>query len=194
VRRYRPDARRWLVLSLLAAVGALAAWAAAPPEGRPAALDDLALRTVVETGSREGDALRAWLVAGAPADVVRGAETYDLNCTVCHGDTGLGYEEARLAFPADHRTCTRCHRPGNAREMSFETMMERQHDLFDVGRAPALRGPGALRAFPTDAALLAYTRATMPRYQPGRLDDGDYTDLVAFMRWIAADVTTPAAR
>jgi len=157
-----------------------------PASERPPALDDLDLRTVTEMGSLEGAALRDWLVAGAPEAVVRGAFTYDQNCSVCHGDTGLGYEEARLAFPADHRNCTRCHRPGNEREMSFETMMERQHDLFDVGVAPALRGPGALAAFTNDAVLLAYTRATMPRYQPGRLDDEGYADLVAFMRWIAS--------
>jgi mono/diheme cytochrome c family protein len=65
----------------------------------------------VPTGSREGDDLRDWLVAGAPDAVLRGAATYDWNCAVCHGDTGLGYAEARLSFPADHRTCTRCHRP-----------------------------------------------------------------------------------
>ena len=153
---------------------------------RPPALDDLDLRTVTEMGSREGDTLREWMVADAPAAVLRGAVAYDQNCAVCHGDTGLGYEESRLAFPADHRSCTRCHRPGNAREMSFETMMERQHDLFDIGDPPALRGPGTLMAFTDDAVLLAYTRATMPRYQPGRLDDAGYADLVAFMRWIAA--------
>jgi hypothetical protein len=175
-----------MALSLLVALSAVVGWASAPPSGRPAALDDLALRTVPDEGSQEGDALRAWLVTGAPEDVLRGAETYDLNCAVCHGDTGLGYLEAPLAFPADHRTCTRCHRPGNPRQMSFETMMERQHDLFDLGRAPAVRGAGALGAFASDAALFAYTRATMPRYQPGRLDDGEYADLVAFMRWIAA--------
>jgi len=168
---------------------ALALWianASGSGSERPPALDDLGLRTVTDMGSREGDALREWMVAGAPEAILRGAFAYDQNCSVCHGDTGLGYEEARLAFPADHRTCTRCHRPGNAREMSFETMMERQHDLFDLGDPPALRGPGTLSAFASDEVLLAYTQATMPRYQPGRLDDEDYADLVAFMRWIAS--------
>jgi len=162
------------------------AYAAGSAADRPPSLDDLDLRTVTEMGSREGDALRDWMVAGATDEVLRGAYAYDQNCSVCHGDTGLGYDEARLAFPADHRTCTRCHRPGNVREMSFETMMERQHDLFALGDPPALRGPGALSSFPTDGALFAYTRATMPRYQPGRLDDEAYADLVAFMRWIAS--------
>ncbi|MFU8887876.1 MAG: hypothetical protein ACNA8N_04665 [Trueperaceae bacterium] len=182
-------------MAMAATLPALALWLALaaglasgrpPASERPAPLDDLDLRTVTEMGSREGDALRDWLVTGAPEAVVRGAASYDWNCAVCHGDTGLGYEEARLAFPADHRTCTRCHRPGNAREMSFETMMERQHDLFDVGDPPALRGPGTLSAFASDEVLFAYTKATMPRYQPGRLEDEGYADLVAFMRWIAS--------
>lgn len=155
-----------------------------PAPERPAALDDLALRTVTAMGSREGDALREWLVAGAPEAVLRGAVAYDQYCAVCHGDTGLGYAEAKLSFPADHRTCIRCHRPGNEREMSFETMTDRANDLFDVGNPPALRGPGALSAFGSDAVLLAYTRATMPRYQPGRMPDDDYHHVVAFLRWI----------
>jgi len=158
--------------------------AAGPASVRPAALDDLSLRTDVPTGSREGDDLRNWLVAGAPEAVMRGAATYDWNCAVCHGDTGLGYAEARLSFPADHRTCTRCHRPGNEREMSFDEMNTRHRNLFDVGDPPALRGEGALAAFANDAVLFAYTRATMPRYQPGRLSDDDYADLVAFIRWL----------
>ncbi len=191
----RPRAARHRGIVLAVALIVIALWLAqaagqasdrSPGSERPAPLDDLGLRTVTEMGSREGDALRDWMVAGAPDAVLRGAYAYDQNCSVCHGDTGLGYEEARLAFPADHRTCTRCHRPGNAREMSFETMMERQHDLFDIGDPPALRGPGTLSVFTEDAVLLAYTQATMPRYQPGRLDDEGYADLVAFMRWIAS--------
>lgn len=187
----RGDLPRALAVAWLVAVMAVAtppssdARSSTNADDRPAALDDLALRQRPAFGSREGDELRDWLVRGAPATVVRGAETYDLHCAVCHGDTGLGYEEAKLAFPADHRTCTRCHRPGNEREMSFETMMERQHDLFDLGDPPALRGPGALAAFSLDAVLYAYTRATMPRYQPGRLDERAYHDVVEFMRWIA---------
>jgi mono/diheme cytochrome c family protein len=179
--------RRIAAAMVVLAVAVWVAYASGPgSDPRPPALDDLGLRTVTEMGSREGDALRDWLVAGAPEAVLRGAFAYDQNCSVCHGDTGLGYEEARLAFPADHRSCSRCHRPGNVREMSFETMMERQHDLFDLGAPPALRGPGTLSAFPTDDALFAYSRATMPRYQPGRLDDEGYSDVVAFLRWIAS--------
>jgi mono/diheme cytochrome c family protein len=151
---------------------------------RPPALDDLSLRLDVPAGSPEGNTLRAWMVMGAPDAVVRGAESYERHCSVCHGDTGLGYAEAKLAFPADHRACTHCHRPDNERVMSWDVINVRGHNLFDVGHPPALRGPGALVAFADDAVLLAYTRATMPRYQPGRLSEAEYADLVAFMRWI----------
>lgn len=182
-RRFRSPRR---VVGLVALLG-LAAWAthaAEPASGRPATLDDLSSRVDVVTGSPEGNELRAWMVRDAPEAVVRGAETYERNCSVCHGDTGLGYAEAKLAFPADHRACTHCHRPDNERVMSWETINARGHNLFDVGEPPALRGPGTLAAFADDAVLLAYTRATMPRYQPGRLTDAEYADLVAFMRWI----------
>lgn len=173
--------------AIVVAAACVLAWAAGPTWAArpvPPPLDDLSLRDVPETGSLHGDELRAWLVAPAPDAVRRGAETYDQNCAVCHGDTGLGYEEAKLSFPADHRTCSRCHRPGNVQRMSFEEMMRRQHDLFDVGEAPPVRGPDALRGFGSDEALFAYLRATMPRYQPGRLDDAAYWDLVAFLRWL----------
>jgi cytochrome c5 len=168
----------WLVAH--AAVLATLAWAADPP-GPAIALDDLAARADEPMGSREGDAWRSVLVAEADDEVRVGAELYDRNCSVCHGDTGLGFAEAKLAFPADHRTCTRCHRPGNPTQMSFEQMMLRQHDLFDVGAPPALRGPDALRAFSDPVALWAYTDATMPRYQPGRLGATEVRAIVGFL-------------
>lgn len=182
--------KRGVVALLVSAVfiAAMSALAAEPSsDAPPPALDDLTLRQSTEFGSTEGDELRDWLIRHAP-DVVRaGAEAYAANCAVCHGDTGLGYAEARLSFPTDHRACTRCHRPGNEREMSFATMMERQHDLFDIGDPPAVRGDGSLAAFPTDDVLFAYLRATMPRYQPGRLNDDAYRSLVAFLRWLNQD-------
>lgn len=60
----------------------------------------------------------------------------------------------------------------------------RDNDVFDIGHAPALRGEGALRAFADTQALYEYIRATMPRYQPGRLTDGEYRDLVAYLQAI----------
>ena len=179
--------RRFAVATLFLALLLWVGHASGPGSDRPPALDDISLRLDVPTGSPEGNDLRAWMVMGAPAAVVRGAESYELHCSVCHGDTGLGYQEAKLAFPADHRACTHCHRPDNVREMSWDEINARGHDLFDVGDPPALRGPGTLVAFADDAVLLAYTRATMPRYQPGRLSDTEYADLVAFMRWMGAE-------
>ncbi len=193
-RRPRPW-RRGLVVAWLVAhtvVLATLAWAADPP-GHPSALDDLTARAVEPFGSREGDAWRAVLVAEADDEVRVGAELYDRNCAVCHGDTGLGYAEAKLAFPADHRTCTRCHRPGNPMEMSFEEMMLRQHDLFDLGAPPVLRGPDALQAFTDPIALWAYTGATMPRYQPGRLEATEVRAIVGFL-WHANGRDAASAR
>lgn len=179
--------RRIVMAVPLLALALWVAYASVPGSQRPPALDDLSLRLDVPTGSPEGNVLRDWLVTDAPDTVVRGAATYERNCSVCHGDTALGYEEAKLAFPAGHRACTQCHRTGNAREMSWDVIDARGHDLFDVGDPPALRGPGALVGFADDAVLFAYTRATMPRYQPGRLTDAEYTDLVAFMRWVGTE-------
>jgi hypothetical protein len=175
-------------------VGVLAtlAWAADPP-GPAIALDDLTARAAEPLGSREGDAWRALLVAEASDEVRVGAELYDRHCSVCHGDTGLGLAEAKLAFPTDHRTCTRCHRPGNPTQMTFDEMMLRQHDLFDLGAPPALRGPGALQAFTDPIALWAYTDATMPRYQPGRLEATEVRAIVGFL-WHANGRDAVAAR
>lgn len=193
-----PRRRPWRTAALVAwlaayaAVLATLAWAADPP-GPMSALDDLADRAVEPLGSREGDAWRALLVAGADEEVRVGAALYDRNCAVCHGDTGLGLAEAKLAFPTDHRTCSRCHRPGNPAQMSFEEMMLRQQDLFDLGAPPALRGPNALRAFADPIGLWAYTDATMPRYQPGRLEATEVRAIVGFL-WRANGRDAAAAR
>jgi hypothetical protein len=178
-----------LVRSVSVAAAAVVAVVAALALAPFATADDLG---VVRHAAREA------LVADAGEQVRRGADLYALNCAVCHGGSGLGYEEARAAFPEDHRTCTRCHRPGNPRVMSFDEMNERVHDLFDVGDPPALRGAGALVAFPNAAALSAYNRATMPRYEPGRLRDDEYLAITAFLlavngRWDAHVELTPDA-
>jgi mono/diheme cytochrome c family protein len=108
-----------------------------------------------------------------------GAVLFAANCAVCHGRSGGGIAEARLAFPPDHRHCTRCHKPNNRVVMPL-SQMENDHDMFSIGRPPALRGEGMAAVAPP-TALFAYVRATMPRYEPGRLSDAEYWKIVAFL-------------
>ena len=129
------------------------------------------------------DHVRDDLIVGAGAQVARGADVYDRNCAVCHGDSALGFAEARLAFPQDHRACTRCHKPNNPQVMSLEQVVEegRDHNLFPVGDPPPLRGGDALAALQDPVALFHYTRAAMPRYRPGTMTDQEYLDVTAFL-------------
>ena len=132
------------------------------------------------------DHVRDALVVDAGPQVARGAALFDRNCAVCHGDSGLGFAEAHLAFPEDHRRCTRCHKPNNPVVMSLEEVSTegRVHDLFPVGDPPPLRGDGALASFNGPKALFHYTRATMPRYRPGTMTVAEYIDLTAFMLYV----------
>lgn len=132
------------------------------------------------------DFVRDELVTDAGDQVARGAEVYDRNCAVCHGDSGLGFGEAKLAFPADHRACTRCHKPSNPAVMSLEQVhsMGLDHNLFSLGDPPPLRGSGALAALPSAAALYHYTRAAMPRYRPGTMTDREFLDVTAFLLYV----------
>jgi hypothetical protein len=119
------------------------------------------------------------LVPDSSAQVRQGAELYDFNCSVCHGDTALGFEEAKLAFPEDHRRCERCHRPKNPPQMSLNQM---EHNFaFSVGTPPALAGETTLQNFPHGLALYHYLQATMPRPFPGALTDGEYLAITAFL-------------
>lgn len=145
-----------------------------------------------EAGARIAalNAERDALIAGASDQVRSGAEHYDLVCAACHGDTGLGYAEAVIPFPASHQRCSRCHLDTNPDRMVDMTITE--INSFHLGDPPALRGPGTLGSFPDGGALHAYIRATMPRYDPGGLDDEIYLDLTVFLLalrgQIAADV------
>ena len=120
-----------------------------------------------------------------------GSRLYELHCTVCHGDTGGGLAEARLAFPEDHRRCESCHKPGNPdlqAEMpdSFELMRGRVAvgNAFAIGVAPPLVGEGALSAYSDAAALSAYIRTAMPRYAPGTLNERQVLALTArLLKW-----------
>jgi hypothetical protein len=118
-------------------------------------------------------------------------QLYELHCTVCHGDTGDGLEEARLAFPEDHRRCESCHKPGNPdlqAEMpdSFELMRGRVAvgNAFAIGEAPSLTGEGTLSAFDDAAGLEGYIRTAMPRYAPGTLAEKESLALTALiLKW-----------
>ena len=139
----------------------------------------LGLIVLVSAQGRTADAGALALPETTNEQVLRGAELYDWNCAVCHGDTALGYAEAKLAFPEDHRHCTYCHKTNNPKIMA--TMPITPKNSFAIGDPPALRGDGTLQTFPNAAALHAYIRATMPRYEPGRLSDDEYWAITAFL-------------
>jgi len=123
-------------------------------------------------------------VHAAAAQLDRGAEIYAFSCTTCHGATGAGFAEARAAFPADHYDCIRCHGPRNPPQMTPE-QIELSRTVFSLGVAPPLADADALARFGNAAALFAYVRATMPRWDPGRLDDDAYLDVTAFVLHLA---------
>jgi hypothetical protein len=114
--------------------------------------------------------------------LVSGADLYAFHCAVCHGEGGLGFSEARLAFPKDHRYCEGCHRPHNPRRMTLEQMTP--HFAFSLGDPPALAGEGVLTAFPNALALFHYLRAAMPRHEPGHLDDDSYLAITAYLLYL----------
>lgn len=110
-----------------------------------------------------------------------GAEVYAANCSVCHGATGRGLVEAKTAFPPDHRDCSRCHKRGNPPTMTLREIETRQHDLFDIGVPPPLKGEGAMAAYAPPEALRAYIAAAMPRYRPGSLTEMEYEAVTEFL-------------
>ena len=137
------------------------------------------------------DPVRDALISTAPAQVLAGAELFDRNCAVCHGDSGLGFDEAKLAFPADHRNCTRCHKPNNPAVMSLEDVVALglDHNLFSLGHPPALRGPGALASHASPTALFQVTKVSMPRYRPGTMTDDEVLDITAFLLFVNGRTT-----
>lgn len=112
---------------------------------------------------------------------VSGEAVYSRHCSVCHGETGLGLEEARDAFPDDHRRCTRCHRPGNPPTMSYAQVEARQHNLFDIGTPPPVRGDDSMAAHSGRDSLRQYVAATMPRWNPGSLSSAEYAAVTEFL-------------
>jgi hypothetical protein len=85
-----------------------------------------------------------------------------------------------MAFPEDYRDCARCHHPQNAPQMPGSEIMGSVM-AFSLGDPPPLADPERLLRFGTAAGLLGYVRATMPRWDPGRLDDGAYLDVTAHL-------------
>lgn len=124
--------------------------------------------------------------AAATAAAAAGAAVYAENCSVCHGPTGGGLEEARLAFPPSERVCSRCHKANNPVVMPL-TRPFVDNDMFPIGEPPALRpvsggaNSAPMAAVVPPAALFEYIRATMPRYHPGRVSDAEYWLLSAFL-------------
>ncbi len=119
------------------------------------------------------------VVAGSSPQVLRGAEVYDLVCSDCHGDSGMGIAEGRLSFLPDHQRCEGCHKPFNAPTKANVELSER--NSFNIGEPPPLRGDGVLAHFGNASVLYSYLQATMPRYDPGILSDEDYLDITAFL-------------
>lgn len=119
------------------------------------------------------------LLAGASPQVAAGAHTYHVVCATCHGPTGKGFAEAKLAFIPDHRHCERCHLPGNPPRWSDTPITP--HNSFSLGDPPALRGTDLLQEYPTPSALFRFLRKAMPRYDPGKFSDQTYVQLTAFL-------------
>jgi cytochrome c len=124
------------------------------------------------------------IIAGYGEQVQRGAEVYDLVCSNCHGNTGLGIEEGRAEFLPEHQKCEKCHRPNNAPTLANVKISEK--NSFNIGEPPPLT---ALAKFGNAAGLKAYIQAAMPRHKPGQLSDEEYLDITAFL--IALDRKLP---
>lgn len=133
------------------------------------------------------------LIADYSEQVRRGAEVYDLVCSNCHGNTGLGIEEGRTEFLPEHQRCEKCHHPNNAAKIVDVEISDR--NSFNIGNPPALHN---LAKFGSAAGLKAYLQATMPRYEPGRLSDEEYLDITAFLlvlnKKLAENTTLTAER
>lgn len=123
-------------------------------------------------------------VPALAALLAAGEEAYAWNCAVCHGATGGGLVEARLAFPADEQRCTRCHRPSNPAVHPLDQPFK-DNDMFSIGEPPALHPtperPAPLAAVVAPEALIEYLVLTMPRYDPGRLSADEYRAVAAFL-------------
>lgn len=119
------------------------------------------------------------LLASASPQVRAGAQTFHLVCATCHGPTGEGLAEARMAFVPSDRHCESCHRPGNPPR--WADLSVRANNSFSIGHPPPLRGTDLLQRFDTPSDLFHYIRGAMPRYDPGKLSERSYVQLTAFL-------------
>ena len=110
----------------------------------------------------------------------RGRDVYMFHCSACHGASGAGLDEARTAFPPSHSACLRCHRANNPARMSQEEI-DRIGSAFSLGSPPAINGATLTDRFGGPLGLLTYVRATMPRWAPGSLDEGDVRVATAYV-------------
>lgn len=151
------------------------------PRGLTALLVVVAAATLVAAAQVDSPSAP---VAPTAEAVAGGARLYALNCAVCHGASGRGIDEARLAFPPGDRHCTRCHKPNNRAVQSLaEPLVD--NDMFSIGVPPPLvptaGAPAPLAATASPEALWAYLSHTMPRYEPGRQSPREYWQLTAFL-------------
>lgn len=172
----QPHRRRARLLASASSLLLLVLVVAAASAGEPSNTSEGGTAT-----SADGAAQRAH---AAEAQLARGAEIYAFSCTTCHGATGAGFTEARAAFPADHYDCIRCHGPRNPPQMTPQ-QIEVSQSVFSLGVAPPLADADALARFGTAETLYHYVRATMPRWDPGRLADDAYLDVTAFVLHLA---------
>lgn len=118
-------------------------------------------------------------IANSNEQLQEGARVYNLVCADCHGDTGLGFEEALLGFHPDHHNCSQCHRKYNSPHEDDVQVSER--NCFNIGEPPPLRTDGAVKKFQNAAAYFYYIKATMPRYDPNGLTEQEYWNITAFL-------------
>lgn len=157
-----------------------------PPPGSPAGAASVAMPEVRSDQPTAGQLYVQQLLANASPQVRAGATEYHMVCEACHGASGLGMAEGRLSFDPAHRYCERCHKPFNA--PLWDDVKIGQFNSFNLGDAPALRGPGALADLPNARVLYGYLKAAMPRYRPGDLTDSQYLEVTAFVAALRGDL------
>ena len=118
-------------------------------------------------------------ILNSNSQIQNGARVYNLVCADCHGDTGLGFDEALLGFHPDHHNCSQCHKKYNSPHEDDVRVSER--NCFSIGSPPAIRGVGLQKKFQNAAAYYYFIKSTMPRYDPNGLTEEEYWNITAFL-------------